>query len=244
MKLTQLILTPEGVAKLTPEERTFLALSGQFSNDLTILHKLLMASFKRPSDELELKANSILVGVLLKTLASKLCQGWEIVEKVFDGAQVGKADWLRANDPLQESLRQLRHYFTRPNVIADIRNQFGYHYDTEPLSSHLETVLPEGGFEMLYGDKVINFFYISSEIATWSAILGTTDDEAFATKMDAIKDEVATKSGEFFEFLNLVAQAFCTHVVNELSGVLLQQGAAQVSLVRVDDAVLPLFAAY
>ncbi len=243
MELNRLVLTASGVAKLTPEERTFLALAGQFSNDLTVLHKLMTVSFREPPDELEHKANSVLVGVLLKTLASKLCQGWEIVAKAFDGAKVGKAEWLRANGALQAALAQLRLYFGNPNPIADIRNQFGSHYDTGPMSSHLDAVLAENGFEMLYGDKVANAFYMSSELATWSAVLGTTDDEQFKAKMRALVLEVAARSGEFFDFLNLVAEAFCKHVVKDLGGDLHKEGATQVVCVEASDAVLPLFAA-
>lgn len=40
MQLNKLVLGSAGVARLTAEERTFFALACQFSNDLTILHKL------------------------------------------------------------------------------------------------------------------------------------------------------------------------------------------------------------
>ena len=243
MELTKLVLTAGGVAKLTATERTFLALAGQFSNDLTILHKLMTVSFREPPNELEHKANSVLVAVLLKTLASKMCQGWEIVEKAFDGAQVGKAEWLRANHALQAGLAQLRSYFKKTNPIADIRNKFGSHYDTAPLSSHLDSVLAENGFEMLYGDKAVNAFYMSSELATWSAVLGTTDEDEFEERMKALVLEVANKSGEFLDFLNVVAEAFCRHVVQVLGGELIKDGTAQVAGVEPSDAVLPLFAA-
>jgi hypothetical protein len=243
MQLNKLVLTPVGVAKLTPEERTFLALAGQFSNDLTILHKLMTVSFREPPDELEHMANFVLVGVLLKTLAAKLCQGWEVVEKAFYGAQVGKAEWLRTNAALQTALDQLRLYFSKQNPIAEIRNRFGSHYDTEPLAPHLDAVLADSGFEMLCGDRVANYFYTTSESATWSSILGTTDEGAFRARMNELVHEVASKAGDFFEFLNRVAEAFCTHVVRDLGGELVEVSVTEVACVGPNDALLPLFAA-
>jgi len=243
MQLNKLVLSSAGVAKLTPEERTFFALACQFSNDLTILHKLLTVSFREPPDELEHMANSVLVGVLLKTLASKIYQGWEVVEKAFYGAQVGKAQWLRTNAGLQSALDQLRLYFSKPNPIAEIRNRFGSHYDSEPLAPHLDAVLADNGFEMLYGDKVANYFYTTSELATWSAVLGTTDETVFPARMNVLVHEVAGKAGDFFEFLNRVAEAFCTHVVKDLGGQLVRVGVTDVACVGPNDALLPLFAA-
>ncbi len=243
MQLNKLVLGSAGVARLTPEERTFFALACEVSNDLTVLHKLVTVSFREPPDELEHLANSVLVGVLLKALASKLYQGWEVVEKAFYGAQVGKAKWLRTNVALQTALDQLRVYFTKPNPIAEVRNRFGSHYDTEPLTPHLDAVLAENGFEMLYGDKVANYFYTTSELATWSAVLGTTDETVFPERMHDLVLEVADKAGDFFHFLNRVAEAFCTHVVKDLGGELLRAGATEVTCVGPNDAVLPLFAA-
>lgn len=204
---------------------------------------LVTASFREPPDELEQMANSVLVGVLLKTLASKLYQGWEVVEKSFYGAQVGKAPWLRTNVALQSALDQLRVYFSKPNPIAEIRNRFGSHYDTEPLAPHLDAVLADNGFEMLYGDKVANYFYTTSELATWSAVLGTTDETVFPARMKELVLEVADKAGDFFEFLNRVAEAFCTHVVKDLGGDLVKVGATDVVCVEPNDVRLPLFAA-
>jgi hypothetical protein len=243
MELTRLVLTAAGVAKLTAEERTFLALAGQFSNDLTILHKLMTASFREPPAEIEHKANAVLVGVLLKTVASKLLQGWELVAKAFDGAQVGRAPWLRSNVALQEALGRVRAYFARPNPIAEIRNQFGSHYDTAPMASQLDAVLAENGFEMLCGDKVVNCFYMSSEVATWSAVLKTVDDAQFEVQMKALVLEVADISGEFLGLLNLVAEAFCKHVVRDLGGELTKMDSLKVTTLEPSDAVLPLFAA-
>jgi hypothetical protein len=241
MKLTQLVLAGEGLSKLTAEEQTFLVLAGQLSNDLTILHKLVTSSFREPPQELEHKANMVLVAVLLKTLAAKLYQGWELIHNAFDGAQVGRAKWLRTNKQLQKRFRIIRKYFEKENIIEIIRNKFAAHYDTDAVASTLPGILQQVGFEMIYGSTVGNAFYVSSEVVTWCTILGTTEDGEFARRMEERANEVAAKAGEFLELVNAVAAAFCTHVVRDLGGRLEERGHALVNAVGPRQAVLPLF---
>jgi hypothetical protein len=111
------------------------------------------------------------------------------------------------------------------------------------MASQLDAVLADNGFEMLYGDKVVNSFYMSSELATWSAVLKTTDEAEFRARMKNLVLEVADISSVFLGLLKLVAKAFCDHVVLDLGGALTQEESLQITPLEPSDAVLPLFAA-
>jgi hypothetical protein len=243
MRLTRLVVPPASASKLSADERSFFALIGQFSNDLTILHKLVNASFREPPDKLEHAANAVLVSVLLKALASKLWQGWELVRRTVDSGCLGKSHWLRNNANLQAAIAKLCVYYSGTNTIKTIRNKFGAHYDRQKLAKNLPILLEADGFEVLYSDRAINAFYITSEAAAWSAILGTTDEHEFPTRMSTLAQEVAARSLDFLELLNLISQAFITHVVSDVGGAFETLAESEVTSIEPKDAVLPLFVA-
>jgi hypothetical protein len=243
MRLTRLGVPPNAASKLSGDELTFFALIGQFSNDLTILHKLVTVSFREPADELEHAANAVLVSVLLKALASKLWQGWELVRRTVDKGCLGKSNWLRDNANLQAAIAKLCSYYSVTNTIKTIRNKFGAHYDRQKLAGKLPILLAAKGFEVLYSDRAINAFYVTSEVAAWSAILGTTDEHEFPERMRELVLEVAARSSDFIHLLNLVSQAFITHVVSDVGGTFEKLAESEVTPIEPKDAVLPLFAA-
>jgi len=216
LKVTELIL--HGAENLSDEELGFLVLAGQLCNEITMLSKLLATSPARSKSSAETKANSVLIVLLAKTLATKIWQGWELIDNLFYGAKVSKSSWLRRNQVLTKHLRKMKTAITKDPVYEDIRNQFGCHYDLDPIAKAARLTTEENGFEMLYGDKPINSFYISSEVVTWSSILGAAEDNDFEATYPEFIDKIATRSGEFQTLFNLIMEAFCTHVVKDLGG--------------------------
>jgi hypothetical protein len=239
--LSQLVLTADSMSKLEPDERAFLLLAGQFSNDLTVLHKLVACSFREPADELEHKANAVFVAVLLKTLASKLWQGWELIINVYDGRRIGRANWLRKDTQLQAALKIVRSSFKSDRLLKAIRDQFGYHYDPDSISHHLGTVLAENGFEMMYSEHAVNAYYLSSELTSWSGILRTADGERFEQKMGTLVEGIAARSSAFLNLLKHIGRAFSQHVVADLGGTLEEKSTTEVLSIDPRDAILPVF---
>ncbi len=216
MKVTELVL--HGAESLSDEELGFLTLAGQLSNEITMLSKLLENSSGQAKTAAETKANSVLIVLLAKALATKIWQGWELIDRFYYGAKVSRASWLRTNQTLTTHLRSMKDSITKDPVYEDIRNQFGCHYDLEPIAEVARPTTIANGFEMLYGDKPINSFYITSEVATWSSILGATEDDEFETSYREFVNKIAARSGEFQTLFNLIMEAFCTHVVDDLGG--------------------------
>ena len=216
MQLTELVL--KGAEKLSPEERGFLVLAGQFSNEVTLLQKLLMCSSREFTDTVEDQAHSTLTVMFAKMLACKIWQGWELIDSVFQGARVSRANWLRQNGDLTVLIRNMRTEFEGECLLKQIRNQFGYHYDLEPIESYASDAVSEHGFSVLYTDRIINSFYPSSEVIGWSAMLDAPEPEDFAKEFPKFIDYVAKRAGDFMDLLNMIMEAFFVHVVNDLGG--------------------------
>ncbi len=216
MELTELMLN--GAEKLSPEERGFLVLAGQFSNEITLLQKLLMCSNRETDDTVEDQAHTTLTVMFAKLLACKIWQGWELIESVYHGARVSRSDWLRENSNLIGLIRDMRSEFDGECLLKKVRNRFGFHYDLEPIESYASEAVTEHGYRVLYTDRRINSFYPSSEVIGWSAMLEAPEAEDFAREFPLFIDYVAKRAGDFMELLNCVMETFFTHVVDDLGG--------------------------
>ena len=185
--------------------------------------------------------STILVSVLLKALASKLWQGWKMVRQEVANGCLGKSAWLKQDAPLQEAVAKLCDYYGTANVIKTIRNKFGAHYDPAKSKRQFTGLSTADGFEVLYSDRLINAFYVTSEVAVWSTILDTTDEPEFRRRMKKLVEQVAARSQEFLQLLNLVSRAFINHSVQDLGGTFLPVAESNVDAVSPEDARLPLF---
>jgi hypothetical protein len=242
LKVTKLVL--HGAERLSDEEQGFLVLAGQLSDEITMLSKLLQSSFAKSGKPTEMKANSVLIVLLAKTLTTKLWQGWELIDKLFHGAKVSSAPWLRENKALTNHLRAMKKQITSDPIYENVRNQFGCHYDLEPIAKTARSTIKEHGFEILYGDRPVNSFYLTSEVVTWSSILGATEPDQFQSAYTEFIHKIAARSGEFERLFNLVMEAFCTHVVDDLGGELVKVSESRIrSVVCTKQAKLPVFSA-
>ncbi len=226
MIVTELVL--KGADRLSPEERGFLVLAGQFSNEITLLQKLLMCSDRDHAQTVEDQAHMTLTVMFAKMLACKIWQGWELIESVFHGAQVSRGNWLRQNQELTDLIRRMRPDFQSGCLLERIRNQFGYHYDLEPIKTYASDAISEHGFSVLYTDRRINSFYTSSEAIAWSSMLDAPEADDFAREYPRFIEDVAKRAGDFMDLLNGVMEAFFAHVVNDLGGELEKIGETPV----------------
>lgn len=242
IKVEKVVL--KGAEKLSREEKGFFVLVGQLADEVTLLQKLLGFCSRELTDTAEDTAHSALVVLFAKMLASKLWQGWELIDAVYHGQRVSKATWLRKNGVLKSHIRKMRHGFTADGQLEMIRNQFGYHYDLDPILDTADSVIAEQGVEMLFTDRVINNFYPTSEVVTWSSMLGVSEEGEFDEAYSAFIKTVNARAGEFQILFNLIVEAFCVHVVEDLGGSLDPVAETRIhNAVETGDVRYPVFVA-
>jgi len=242
IKVEKVVL--KGAERLSREEMGFFVLVGQLADEVTLLQKLLGFCSRELTDFAEDTAHSALAVLFAKMLASKLWQGWELIDAVYHGQQVSKATWLRKNGALKFQIRKMRRDFTADGQLELIRNQFGYHYDLDPVLDTAESVIAEQGVEMLFTDRVINNFYPTSEVVTWSSMLGVSEEGEFDEAYSAFIKTVNVRAGEFQILFNLVVEAFCVRVVKDLGGSLDPVAETRISnAVETGDVRYPVFVA-
>jgi len=234
----------KGVERLSEVERTFLVLLGEFANDLTNLSKLLAAADRTPSKALEMQANAVLKLVLLKLLGARIWQSWELLRSFYQKKVLAESSWLHGKSTLHVLIRKLRHELPNGCVWDHIRDQFAYHYDSGALSPVIAADVLGGQFDLVSSEKVTNSFFISSEMAVWSAILGVHDDEAFAEAFRPLVENAADLTASLVGVIRELFTAFVAHVVNDLGGSWdVESSTTAISAVPYENALLPLFAA-
>jgi hypothetical protein len=234
----------KGIDKLSEVERTFMVLLGEFANDLTNLHKLLKAAGREPPDELEMQANVVLKLVLLKLLGARIWQIWELLRSFYQKKVLSESSWLHGKSTLHILIGKLKHELPDGCVWDHIRDQFAYHYDSGALGPVIAADVLGGQFDLVSSGKVTNSFFISSEMAVWSAILGVNDDETFAEAFRPVVEQAADLAAELVDVIRELFTAFVAHVVNDLGGSWeVESSTTSIAAVAYKNARLPLFAA-
>ena len=234
----------DGFNRLTEVERTFLILLGECANDLTTLSKLTAAANRRPpSDELELKASAVLQAVLLKLLGARLWQSWKLLQGYYQGQVLKESTWLRGNTSVQEHIKRLKQRLGDGCVWERIRNEFAYHYDPNVVAQLLTNDILGGQFELVSEERVINSFFISSEMGIWSSILQVDNDAAFSEKFPQLVEDAVDLTFDLVPVIRELVTVFVRHVVEDLGGSWeVRSSTISISAVPYESAVLPLFA--
>ena len=232
-----------GIDKLSEVERHFLILLGELGNDLTNLSKLTAAANREPPDQLEMKANAVLELVLLKLLGARIWQSWELLRSFYQKKVVPKSFWLHGHTAIQDLLGKLEQELPNGCVWMRIRNNFAYHYLPSALSPASVSSALGDQFELVSSKTVVNSFFISSEMAIWSSILGVDDDKGFSVAYPALVKKALDLTFDLVGIIRELYAAFVEHVVNDLGGSWeVVSGTFSISAVPYGSALLPLFA--
>jgi len=233
----------KGIDKLSEVERTFMVLLGELANDLTNLSKLLAAADRTLPDPLEMQANAVLKLVLLKLLGARIWQSWELLRSFYQKQVLAESSWLRGQSTLYAFIRKLKHELPDGCVWDRIRDQFAYHYDPGALGPVFAADVLGGQFDLVSSEQVTNSFFISSEMAVWSAILEVHDDQAFAEAFRPLVVKAADLTAGLVGVIRELFTAFVAHVVSDLGGSWeVESSTTSISAVPYENALLPLFA--
>jgi hypothetical protein len=233
----------KGIDRLSEVERTFLVLLGELANDLTNLSKLLAAADRTPSNTLEMQANAVLKLVLLKLLGARIWQSWELLRSFYQKQVLADASWLHSQSKLHGRIRELKHELPDGCLWDRIRDQFAYHYDPGALGPVFGADVLGGQFDLVSSEQVTNSFFISSEMAVWSAILKVDGDEAISEAFPQSVEKAADLTADLVGVIRELFTAFVAHVVNDLGGSWeVESSTTSISAVPYETALLPLFA--
>ena len=204
MKITKVLIPQEKLNILSENERVFFIQMGTLLNEVNILHKLIIFSTKEVMNETERKAQNSQVLFLLRILALKLNEGWDLINKGFYNSQISKDYYKRLDETGKNNLNKLKRYFRKENLIERVRNRFAAHYDQEEIKKQIQEIQKKLNcevFEIFVSEEHANCLYYMSEIILTSAISESADILDIHKTIDQLYSDVMQIAKCFLDFL-------------------------------------------
>lgn len=189
-------------------ERTFFLIIAHLSNELNVLNKLYFWAGEYPtSNEVEESGKIAMTLLFLRLLAGKLKEGNELLQKYFYGTAISKEYVPKLKAEGKETLDKIKKYFSRKNLINDIRNNYAFHYSPDELNA----VLPEipDDLEMYVSDvAAANTLHYFAEVIANHAVLKNINPEDELSAYQKLVKEILTVSRWFIDFANYLMVEF------------------------------------
>lgn len=128
MILRKLTIEAKQLKSIPEDERALFLLIQVLISELLILQKLLILCRPAADDVVLLKAQNAQRTFFIRLLAGKLCEGWELLQKLFFGSKLSQVYEPLLSAHGKNSLESLKTYFGQSNPIHKIRKTVAFHY--------------------------------------------------------------------------------------------------------------------
>jgi hypothetical protein len=239
MKLLRVDIPKSKLDTIPENEQVFFIQLTHFLNELNILQKCVIISSNGITslNTAERKGQVSQAQFFIRTLAGKLNEGWEMLRKGFFSTQLSKKYEKVLSQAGEDSLSELKRYFSGKNNVNLIRKSFAFHYDTGKIKEEMDKIPQSEVLEMFISEHRGNCLYSFSDIMVNWAILNSIDPSNPQRAMEILIDEVAIKvSGWFQEF-----GGDCIGIIVEKYGLLDYTEVEIPEPPLIDDVRLPYF---
>jgi hypothetical protein len=223
------------------DERMFHVMAGQLANDLNILTKLMaMAMAMDPVGKhvVLIRANSTLVVLMIRLIAGRLNEGWELIRRSF--LPLHKKYESDLTPEAMRCLEELKKYFRKENLINKMRKKIAFHADGNTVREGYRAFSHDDTFVDYHSPFHGNCLYYSAEKIGGSAMLqlaGSRDDPQKA--VNQIVDEINLISklfGDFIlDFMKVFMVRYVAHAIAEIDQITIADGPP------LDTVTIPFF---
>jgi hypothetical protein len=196
MKVYEIPISKQQLDSIPTDERLFFIQIGYLANELSTLNRLLLfVSNTTGTTELETRARNSQALLLVRLCSGKLFEGWQMLQRDYFGSKLSKEYDRLLQESGKNNLTEIKRYFSKSNLIKDIRDNFAFHYPSDDLQHQLECTKDTGTLYIYLGYAHGNSFYSFADVLVGSAMLSKvqgTDpqqviDALFADPINAIK---------------------------------------------------------
>ena len=196
MKVYEIPISRQQLDSIPADERLFFIQIGHLANELSTLNRLLLfASRTSGTTELERWARNSQALLLVRLCSGKLFEGWQMLQRDYFGSKLSKEYDRFLDESGKNSLTEIKRYFSKNNLIKDIRDNFAFHYPSDDLQNQLQRTENTGTLYIYLGYAHGNSFYSFADVLVGSAMLSKVQgadpeqamDALFAEPINAIK---------------------------------------------------------
>jgi len=186
MKIYDIPISKKHLDSFPNDERLFFVQIGHLANELLTLNRLLLFVSNSPTTtQLETRAKNSQALLLIRLCCGKLFEGWQMLQSSYFGSQLSKQfdGWLDENG--QKGLDKIKQYFSKQNLIKDIRDNFAFHYSSGDLEAQLRVNEGTDTLNIYFGNAQGNSYYYFADVLVGRAMLrkvkGVEPQEAMNT---------------------------------------------------------------
>ena len=221
LRIRKFSLKKDHLAKLSSAERDLFFLSGHILNELNSLNKVFGWCLRSEGGS---QTNHLAQGVqsmiYARILAGKLWEAWEALRSTLFSIKPSPNFEQDLHPDSRASLAALKRYFSRSNLISDVRNSFAFHYSVGKLSEHWEEVAHGDQLQIVLGGSLGNNVDLAAEFVVNAAIFRTAHPTDIECGMKTFLDDVQSMAGHFTTFLEgvslvLLRKLFGEHFVDQ-----------------------------
>ena len=200
VELKKVTLTKKLLAIIPEDERVLFFLLGHFSNEIVILHKLLIYSLAKPesNDVHEKEARTSQSLFIARLYIGKLFEGWQILNKSYFN-KLSKEFDSKLSKQGKTALENLKRYFGKRTIVEKVRNTFSFHYDSEEVKKQYQRFDADKELTLYIADTANSFYHMSDEIIN-RAIFELIGESTAQKSLECLFGEVKEVGQWFIEF--------------------------------------------
>jgi hypothetical protein len=209
--VSKIRITKSDLLSICENERGFFIQAGDLLNDLNVFSKLLMFCMnrQRANNGAMKTARDVQTMCLIRILVGKLHEGWKLIEKWYYGSAVSKKYDRLLEQSAKDAVGEIKKYFSRTNLISEIRNSLAFHYGPKEQEEWRERVrvliekMRDSQILEIYVSKAHGncLFPISNELVILD-ILNLTGESNNKQAWEKLHEDIKKVINWFIDFLN------------------------------------------
>ena len=218
LRIRKFSLKKDQLAKLSSAERDLFFLSGHILNELNSLNKVFgwcLRSGGEAGSQTSHLAQGVQSMIYARVLAGKLWEAWEALRTTWFSSKPSPAFEQSLHADSRASLAALKSYFSRSNLIFDVRNSFAFHYSAGKLSERWEEVAHGDQLQIVLGGTLGNNIDLAAEFMTNAALFRAAHPTDLQAGMKTFLDDVQSMAGHFTTFLEGVTLVLLKQLFGE-----------------------------
>ena len=218
----KITLPKDKIMAMPERERAMFLLLGYAANQVAFYSKLAILSTNYNSkDEVENTLSAAQSLMLVRTVAGVLHETWDgIIRKHFLSSPDGRPYLDGMNEDGKQSLEALKRLFGKSGLLANIRNDFAFHY---PKLDDMEAACQSAAsdseqdpdWHWYFAKSGWNSFYFLSEIIVMHGILKSSGCDDFASAQQRLMQEMRTANNEMVTLLQCLIASMWTKNVGK-----------------------------
>lgn len=195
-------VSKDDLMKAPEMERVFFVLLGQFGNEPMILNKIMLAVSNVPEKPgPEASGVTVQMTLMMKLLMSKFHEAWvRIFNHIYFDEKLCDTYERNLTQEALKALTGLTKYFGKnAQLVAALRNSFGFHYDRAKLLAALPDVSADEEWHLYLSQYNGNSLYYLSEMIAGHALLKEVNQNDSMAAMKKLYGDCNHLTGYFLK---------------------------------------------